>query len=80
MILIFGTKAILLIAASLISEVLRNSAFHREERMSAAHLILAFVGLVTAIFAWQIRREQDKWLHFMLGIGVGCAMMALIAQ
>jgi hypothetical protein len=48
--------------------------------MSAAHLILAFVGLVTAIFAWQIRKEQDKWLYFMLGIGVGCAMMALITQ
>jgi len=48
--------------------------------MSAAHAILAFVGLVTAIFAWQIRKEQDKWVYFMLGIGVGCAMMALITQ
>jgi putative Mn2+ efflux pump MntP len=48
--------------------------------MSAAHLILAFVGAVTAIFAWQIRKEQDKWLYFMLGIGVGCAMIGLISQ
>ena len=46
--------------------------------MTAAHLILAFVCLVTAIFAWQIRKEQDKLLYFMLGIGVGCAMMVLI--
>jgi putative Mn2+ efflux pump MntP len=48
--------------------------------MGDAHLILAFVGLVTAIFAWQIRKERDKWIYFMLGIGVGCAMMALITQ
>jgi hypothetical protein len=39
--------------------------------------MLAFVGAVTASFAWQIRKQRDKWLYFMLGIGVGCAMMAL---
>jgi hypothetical protein len=48
--------------------------------MNAAHLILAFVGIVTVAFAWQLRKESDKFLYFLLGIGVGCAMMALIAQ
>jgi hypothetical protein len=48
--------------------------------MNAAHFILAFVGMVTAAFAWQLRKESDKFLYFMMGIGVGCAMMALITQ
>jgi xanthine/uracil permease len=48
--------------------------------MSAAHLVLAAVGLITAIFAWQLRSEWDKCLYFMLGIGVGCALAALITQ
>jgi hypothetical protein len=48
--------------------------------MSGAHIMLAFVGAVTAAFAWQLRKEPDKCLYFMIGIGVGCAMMALIPQ
>jgi hypothetical protein len=48
--------------------------------MNGAHIMLAFVGVVTASFAWQIRKQRDKWLYFMLGIGVGCAMMALITM
>jgi xanthine/uracil permease len=79
MILIFGARAILLIAALLVRDIPHTiSAGRWEQRMTAAHLILAFVCLVTAIFAWQIRKEQDKLLYFMLGIGVGCAMMVLI--
>jgi hypothetical protein len=48
--------------------------------MSVAHIMFAFVGLMTATFAWQLRKEPDKWLYFMMGIGVGCAMMALITH
>jgi hypothetical protein len=54
----------------------------REHRMSGAHMMLAFVcvSVVAAAFAWQIRKEKDKLLYFMMGIGVGCAMVALIAH
>jgi xanthine/uracil permease len=48
--------------------------------MSGAHILLAFVCIVTVMFVWQIRKETDKWLYFMMGIGAGCAMAALINQ
>jgi hypothetical protein len=48
--------------------------------MRAAHIMFAFVGVMTAAFGWQLRKESDKFLYFMMGIGVGCAMMALITQ
>jgi uncharacterized Tic20 family protein len=43
-----------------------------------ANILLSFVVILTAVFAWQLRKESDKFLYFMMGIGVGCAMMALI--
>jgi len=46
----------------------------------SANLSLAFVCIVTGMFVWQIRKETDKWLYFMMGIGVGCALAALITQ
>jgi hypothetical protein len=46
--------------------------------MSGAHILLAFVCLTTAAFAWQIRKESNKLLYFLMGIGVGCAMVALL--
>jgi hypothetical protein len=48
--------------------------------MSGAYLLLAFVCVVTVMFVWQIRKQTDKWLYFMMGIGVGCAMIGLITQ
>jgi hypothetical protein len=48
--------------------------------MSGANILLSFVFILTAVFAWQLRKEWDKFLYFMMGIGVGCAMMALITQ
>jgi hypothetical protein len=45
-------------------------------------MMLAFVcvAMVAAGFAWQIRKEKDKLLYFLMGIGVGCAMVALITH
>jgi hypothetical protein len=48
--------------------------------MSGAHFLLLFVTIVSAMFIWQLRNEPDKWLYFVMGIGVGCAIMALIQQ
>jgi len=48
--------------------------------MGGAHILLAFVCLIAAAFAWQIRKESDKLLFFLIGIGVGCAMAALVNQ
>jgi hypothetical protein len=48
--------------------------------MSGAHMMLAFVSVTVATFVWQIRKERDKWLFFLMGIGVGCAMVALITH
>jgi hypothetical protein len=48
--------------------------------MSGAHMMLAFVCMVVAAFSWQIRKEKDKLVYFMVGIGVGCAIAALIAH
>lgn len=48
--------------------------------MSGVQILLAFVAVVTALFTWQIRKETDKLLYFMMGIGVGCALTALITQ
>jgi hypothetical protein len=50
----------------------------RAFRMNGAHLLLAVVCAVMVMFVWQIRKETDKWLYLMMGIGVGCAMAALI--
>ena len=45
-------------------------------------MMLAFVCvvLITAGFAWQIRKERQKLLYFLMGIGVGCTMVALLTQ
>jgi hypothetical protein len=48
--------------------------------MSGANILLSFVVILAVVFAWQLRKESDKFLYFMIGIGVGCAMMALITQ
>jgi hypothetical protein len=59
----------------------RNKAGRKEKcQMIGAHLMLAFVCVVVAAFAWQIREEKNRCLYFIMGIGVGCAMVALIAQ
>lgn len=48
--------------------------------MSGAYTLLLFVGILAAMFVWQLRNDPDKWLYFVMGIGVGCAIMALIQQ
>ena len=47
--------------------------------MSGTHMML-FVGvaLMTAAFSWQVRKERQKLLYFLVGIGVGCSMVALL--
>jgi len=46
--------------------------------MNVAHLLFLLVCALTLGFVWQLRRERPKMLYFVLGIGVGCAMIGLL--
>jgi hypothetical protein len=48
--------------------------------MKVAHFSFILVCALTVSFAWQLRHEVSKVLYFVLGIGVGCAMVGLLTH
>lgn len=48
--------------------------------MAIAHLLFILVCALAVGFVWQLRHELTKILYFVLGIGVGCAMVGLLTH
>lgn len=48
--------------------------------MDVAHLSFIAVCALIVGFMWQTRHDLPKILYFVLGIGVGCAMIGLLTH
>jgi hypothetical protein len=48
--------------------------------MDVAHLLFIIVCALILGFMWQTRHDMSKILYFVLGIGVGCAMIGLLTH
>jgi 4-amino-4-deoxy-L-arabinose transferase-like glycosyltransferase len=50
------------------------------DRFSGAQMMLGLVLLFTAGLLWQERKDNERFVYLMIGLGLGCAIGHLAGQ